>query len=513
MKIIYYNHNMRLKNSIINKFNELNILANYKSIHTLSKFIDELDIEKMKCFDFDTLVKNIKTDYIKKSIKSEKFFIEKLAHTLDKNGEHIFDFKSLDISRNFNETISKSQLTYLKHRLEDNEVSDSEMVDTLNNLSSFTHKQNSDFIENMDARYSFKKLAKVKYLDYKNLDKTPVMLTFTPDNNYRKYKKINPKIEGKLGEFENLQLIEKNKEKYLEEFIVNSYEYLNKEFRKFYQHTKTLNMRQGIKDKLDYILIFEPNKSLTLHLHVLIYCNNTQLLNLTKSWSNYLKDLNKSQLKGQDFKIIDREIATGATYVSKYLIKEYNNDIEKNEKNFYLQYKRFFSKFKLFRTSNFYYTTQAKIDKMYSYLSKNYPDLLDDMRKSDTAIYVILEELDKENIFEFRIKKEDSISFSTKKIKEFFEENKKSIDRTILKVRIIDNIDKFMSKVKIQKIFFAKFNYNYEVLMNIFNKYNINSSNITNEIIQTDKFYYENMYRFRKFNINESISISNSLVA
>lgn len=510
--MIDYNHNMKLKNKIKNIANELNIQVNDKSIYTLNKFINELHINKSKSFDFNSLVKNIKSNYILKSAKSEKFFIENLAHTIDDNNENIFDFKSLDISKNFNETISPSKLEHLENRLKNTEFNDSEIVDTLNNLSNFTHKLNSDFIENLDSKYSFKKLAKVKYLDYKNLDKTPVMLTFTPDENYRKYKKVNPNIDGKLGEFENLKLIEKNKELYLQELIEDSYNYLNAVFRKFYQHTKTLNMRQGLKDKLDYILIFEPNKSLTLHLHVLIYCNDIQLDNLSRSWDNYLKDLTDKQLKGQDKKIIDRTRATGATYVSKYLIKEYNKDTEKNEKNFYLQYRRFFSKFKLFRTSNFYYTSQAKIDKMYSYLYKNYPDLLDDIRKSDTSIYVVLEELDKEDIFEFETKKQDSISFSREEIKEFFEKNKNNLDDKILKEQIVDIIGSFMSKIKIQKIYFAKFKYSYEVLVKIFNKYRINSSNITNESIQFDKFYYENMYKFKKLSTNKSINISNSML-
>lgn len=500
---------MKLKNKIKDIAKQKKTNTTDKTIYSLSKFIKRLGIKEYKAFDFDSLITNIKSTYIKKSITTEKYFIENIAHTHNsKTNENLFDLDNINLAKNYNENISSFIVENLANQLDNPNCNESDIIHSLNNLTQYTHKKNSDFIEKIDSKYSYKKLAKVKYIDYKNLDKTPVMLTFTPDARFRKYQTSNFNIKGKLGSFENLEIIEENEKKNLQELIENSYEYLNTVFRKFYQHTKTLNMRQDMKDKLDFILIYEPNKSMTMHLHVLIYCNDIQLANLNRSWKHYISGLTDDQKKGQDFKVINRNIATGATYVSKYLIKEYNNTDKQEDQNFFLQYKRYFSKYKLFRTSNFYHTTQKKIDYMYSYFAKNYPDLLEDMKLSETPIYIILEELDIKEIFTFKMEKKNFLSIARKEIKKYFSKMVKHFSATLVKYNIIENIEKFITEDETNKIVSASFQYSYQKLKNIFEKYIVHTENLPQEDIPEDTFYTESMYEFDRKEINESINLS-----
>lgn len=86
------------------------------------------------------------------------------------------------------------------------------------------------------------------------------------------------------------------------------------------------------------------------------------------------------QQKAQDFKEIDTECARASTYLAKYLIKAFNDNEKMEETSFFNKFRRYFSKYKLFRTSNFYHTTQNKIDKMYQYVKDNYADISQDIK-------------------------------------------------------------------------------------------------------------------------------------
>lgn len=495
---------MNLANDIIELANQHQVNIESKTIHSLNKFINDLGTEPAKAHDFETMVKKIQKSYREKSYKSEKFFIENIAHTFNTNSnEYLFDFKSLDLSENFHSRISEQSLHHYKNITQDSSTTENEIVNAVNNLIQYSHKQNTQFIEHLDAKYSFKKLAKVKYIDYKNKDKTPVMLTFTLDKEFRKYIK---KSDVKLGEFEGLEEI--NKEANLELLIEKSYKRLNAVYKKFYYYFKTLNKRSGNKDKLDFIMIFEPHKSLTLHLHILYYCNEIQLANLKRAWKNYLKDLTTEQQKGQDFKIIDTSIANASTYLSKYLIKEYNT--ETDEASFFNQFKRYFSKLKLFRTSNFYFTTQAKIDKMYSYLTANYPDILEQIKLSDTPIYEVLEQFEIQGLFRFEKEKVDSLSFDRKKIKKFYKAYASTHNGDEIKKKIKNNIGSFTKFNSTSRISEAIFTLDYKKLSDIFQIYNIDMNNISSEKQESDKFYSSKMYELYEVDINQSLSIANN---
>ena len=484
-------------------------------------YINELHIKPFKAKDFDTITQRIKDNYLTTSRNSENYFIRNLAHIHNKNtNEPLFDLAKNDIHKNYTAKLYINTLKPIKNAKNNYDIIngygyfpeqkyllekyENDVVEYSNDMETYTHKNNTDFIEQMDAKYSFKKLAKVKYLDYKNTDKTPVMLTFTPDKSFRKYIKVEECI---LGQFDGLQEI--NKDANLEELIEKSYHYLNDTFRQFYRYFKNLNKRSKDTDKLDFIMIFEPHKSLTLHLHILFYCNDTQLSNLNRSWKNYLKDLTPKQKKAQDFKTIDINIASATSYISKYLIKEYNTDT--NEISFFQQYKRYFSQLKLFRTSNFYHTTQAKIDKMYSYLTANYPDILETIRLSDIPIYEILEQFDIQGLFQFTKTKIQSITFDRKLIKEFYDTYKDTHQDYQIKQEIINNIDYFERTITISKIDTAIFIYNHSILLNIFTTYNIDH-NLQFETIAPDKFYIQGMYEINPLDINTSISIANNIL-
>ena len=489
--------------------------------NTILTYINELHNEPFKAKDFNTLAQRIKDNYTTTSRNSENYFIRNLAHIHNKNtNKPLFDLAKNNIFKNYTSKIDIDKIKPIKNAKNNYDVIneygyfpeqkyllekyESDVIEQLNQFEKYTHKNNTDFIEQMDAKYSFKKLAKVKYLDYKNIDKTPVMLTFTPDKSFRKYVKVE---ECVLGQFDGLQEISKGAN--LEELIEKSYHYLNDTFRQFYRYFKNLNKRSKDTDKLDFIMIFEPHKSLTLHLHILFYCNDTQLSNLNRSWKNYLKDLTPKQKKAQDFKTIDTNIASATSYVSKYLIKQYNTDT--NEISFFQQYKRYFSKLKLFRTSNFYHTTQAKIDKMYSYLTANYPDILETIRLSDIPIYEILEQFDTQGLFQFTKTKIQSTTFDRKSIKEFYDTYKDIHKNYQIKEEIINNIDYFERNTTISKIDTATFIYNHSILLKIFTTYNIDH-NLQFEIIPPDKFYTQGMYEINPLNINTSISIANNIL-
>lgn len=487
--------------------------------NTILKYINELHIEPYKAADFNTLIQRIQDSYIVKSKESENFFIRNIAHIFNrKTNTLLFDFTNIDLCANYDKKFNINNLKkinsaksnydiinkYESFQQQDQlEKYENDIVEYSNNLEKYTHNSNTKFIEQMDAKYSFKKLAKIKYLDYKNKDKTPVFLTLTLDKQYRKYSKESDCI---LGQFNGLQEI--NQSANLEELIEKSYHKLNATFRQFYRYFKNLNQRSNDKDKLDFIMIFEPHKSLTLHLHILFYCNDTQLTNIKRSWSNYTKDLTPKQQKGQDFTLIDTNIASATSYISKYLIKEYNTDT--NEISFFQQYKRYFSKFNLFRTSNFYHTTQAKIDKMYSYLTANYPDILESIRVSDIPIYEILEQFDTKGLFEFEKEKVKSISFDRKAIKEFYNIYKDTHQDYKIKQEIINNIDCFQKEITISRIKSARFKYNHKTIIDIFTKYNIENS-LQIETIPPDNFYTIGMYELNPMDINTSISIANNI--
>jgi len=148
---------------------------------------------------------------------------------------------------------------------------------------------------------------------------------------------------------------------------------------------------------------------------------------------------------------------------------------------------------------------------MYSYLTANYPDILETIRLSDIPIYEILEQFDTQGLFQFTKTKIQSTTFDRKSIKEFYDTYKDIHKNYQIKEEIINNIDYFERNTTISKIDTATFIYNHSILLKIFTTYNIDH-NLQFEIIPPDKFYTQGMYEINPLNINTSISIANNIL-
>ena len=308
--------------------------------YSLRKYINELHLEPNKAETFAHLVETIHTTYAQKSFNSEEYFLTHISNAFNQKSQNfLVKHNRHTISNNYQSAINKQVLFALTKERDEHKI-----IELSNQLETHIHKGNTHFIERLDSNYAYKKLAKVKYLDFKNTHKTPVMLTMTLDRSFRKYIKTQ---ETKLGTNKGLLQISDDN---LEELIEKSYTTLNARFREFYRFFKLKNQRSGDNDKLDYIVMFEPHKSLTLHLHVLFYCNPIQLNNLHETWEHYLGQLTPTQQKAQDFKVIDTQRAKASTYLSKYLIKSFNDIESMEETSFFNKFRRYFSKYKLFRT-------------------------------------------------------------------------------------------------------------------------------------------------------------------
>lgn len=523
---------MKLKNNIEQIINNTGINVEDKTIYSLNKFIYGIDKKPYKSKDFNSLVFKINKDYVLKSKKQEEYFLKNIVHSSNKKtNEPLFDFSKVDYSKNFNISLNKQTLKKLSNVTENLNILKNDrkkkklkkktykgiknyykdlIIQYSENLYNISSIKNTSFLDNLASKYGHKKSAKVKYLDFKNKDKTPVMLTITLDKSFRKYIKSKDVEETMILGNKN-GLVEVNKNINLEEIIEKSYFKLNGIFQTIYDNLKQRNKRCGDKNKLDYILVFEPHKSLTLHLHILFYCNDVQLANLETCWNNYLKDKTSSQKKGQDFKIIDKKIATSATYLSKYLIKEYS---ENEDVSFYTKYKSYFSKFNMFRTSNFYNTTQKKIDLMYQYLTKNYPDILETIKSSSIPLYEVLEKFELEGLFEFEKEKLKTINFNREQIKDKYDycTNVLSFEVKETKNLIIDSIDYFSSITNLSRIKSATFNYDHQKIDKILNSYNIDTSNlIEDKDIPPDKFYEVGIYEIFNYDLENSIYLINSV--
>lgn len=470
--------------------------------YSLRKYINELHLEPNKAETFAHLVETIHTTYAQKSLNSEEYFLTHIANAFNQKSQNfLVKHNRHTLANNYKSSINKKTLYALAKESDENKI-----IELSNSLETHIHKGNTNFIERLDSNYAYKKLAKVKYLDFKNTHKTPIMLTMTLDRSFRKYIKTQ---ETKLGNNKGLLQISDDN---LEELIEKSYTTLNARFREFYRFFKIKNKRSGDKDKLDYIVMFEPHKSLTLHLHVLFYCNPIQLNNLYEAWEHYLESLTPTQQKAQDLKIIDTNRAKASTYLSKYLIKAFNDNEVIEETSFFNKFRRYFSKYKLFRTSNFYHTTQNKIDKMYQYLKENYADILLTIKHSTTPIYEVLEKMEMESIFTFEINKEEMTSFDRKAIKQFYDTYKGTLSDIEIKQEIYNNLDFFEKKATRYIMCQAIFQGSNQKILNILNQYDITSNQLLEIEMDeeyVDRFYYQGMYEIEEMGLNKAINIIN----
>jgi hypothetical protein len=136
---------------------------------------------------------------------------------------------------------------------------------------------------------------------------------------------------------------------------------------------------------------------MTGHMHSILYCDNIQLKIMEQE---YLKIVAKYKLEKTVCEVLHSKKAS--SYVYKYLLK---NSLPSDDGNsLFNKYKSYFSNIRIFSSSNFEHTNQAEIDKVYKYISKYRPLLMKYLKRSDTPLYIKLEELILNGYFSFEYK-------------------------------------------------------------------------------------------------------------
>lgn len=384
----------------------------------------------------------------------------------------------------------------------------------------FEELNKGEFLSNQDRLYSYKKISKVKYLEYVNQDKEKIFITFTlPNILFHKY--------NKNGE---LTATYKNKDTF-EENIFKGLKYLNEEIHRYFYNTLKYKIKRycekhKIKDKIkiDFIKMLEPHKNLSGHLHSLFYIDK-EFLEIIEEVYNMT--INYFDLKQTKFEIIDNKKGTASSYVSKYLLKT----TQKGEE-FYKYYKRYFNNVKFFSCSNFRHTTQEKIEWVYRYLYTNKSNLLNRYKRSKKPLYYLLEKLILKNVFTFEEEEKTSIVLNYTKLKneykktiELFEKDKSNEIIKEDKTDIIKdkNIEIDISIDKLEDLYFTiehiifenskitKQNYikrfQTKIIKNL-NEY----INITNKKVVSKMYYKDNLvlnkkdWEFEKTNITDLLN-------
>lgn len=423
---------------------------NYKQIENLYYKLNYLDNNNDNYIDsFKDMINKLENSYINKSSKMLEYFVKNLLKFKNiKTGEiKDYTYNKSGIFKYYND---------FNYKVKDNNIKDLELT--------FKEHNKGEFLSNKDKLYSIKKISKVMYLDYINIEKEKIFITFTlPNKSFHKFNKFG------------FQTDTYNSSDKFEENIIKGLKYLNEIHRYFY-HTlkyqiKRYCNKQNIKDKnkmiVDFIKILEPHKSLDGHLHSLFYIDN-EFTPLIKKVYNMTVE--KFELLQTKFEILEN--SKGATYLNKYLLKT-----TKTENLFYNQYKRYFNDIRFFSSSGFRHTTQEKIEIVYKYINENNKELIEMYKKTDKPLYYHLEELIINNVFEFEEKEIIRTSINYLEIKNQYKKlvatfkklenkqkhkNKEKLKNRItqyFKNKIIRNLKDYITIIKhksINKVFYKK---------------------------------------------------------
>ena len=112
-------------------------------------------------------------------------------------------------------------------------------------------------------------------------------------------------------------------------------------------------------------------------------------------------------------------------------------------------YQKYYSSYRFFSCSSFKKTTQLKINKVYNYLSKFEPQLMDIFKKSTLPLYFTLELYMEKNInftYDITIIKTINIKKVNKKIEELTQLKKKNWE-LVHSLEKITDLDIFMNKI------------------------------------------------------------------
>lgn len=402
-----------------------------KQLNSLQYNINNLGIKNFSYADTIKELKNkLEYSYIVKSSKLLEYFVKNNLKSKNIKTKKIKDYSLV------NGMFKYANDFY--YDVKSNDINEVELK--------FKEYKKGDFLSNKDKLYSYKKIAKVMYLDYVNKQKEKVFITFTlPNGQFHKYNKNG----FETNTFNSNDIFEENVKKGLK---------LLNEIHRYFYHTLKYKIRRYCKSNnitnkevinIDFIKILEPHKSLDGHLHSLFYIDKS-FLNIVEEV--YSMTIDNFKLKETTFEILKN--AKASTYLNKYLLKT-----TKSENLFYNQYKRYFSKTRFFTSSNFRHTNQEKIEIVYKFLNQYKPKIIRYLKRGNIPIYYQLEQIILKDYIRFQEEKIKRISINFQAIKEEFGKLKNKKDIDTFKRNILKNIDNYIKEYNsktIQKIYFKK---------------------------------------------------------
>lgn len=410
----------------------------------LRRYVDKRIHETLiyeKSEDYKALSTKIRQEYFDKSANQFDFFVKNVSHKRNKlTDEYLVDYTKESCYISVAKNLTLNQRAY--------EINGKTKKHFVNEIIQ------GGFLEEADAKYGHKKLAKVYYLEQLNEGKQSYFITWSLPSEYHMYKRKtgleeadidygdmnalskNPKYMG--GSFEDaieLGMLKMNEihtyfyhslEMRVRNIIRTQYRSKTKETLNRIQKSRTLDrdtskrLRGSLqqhykraikKEHMDFIKALEPHKNGQVHAHLLIWLDTAYQSQLFAAYNDTIKHFSLVKRR-QKLEIINSELAKPSSYVAKYITKE-----NTAENLFYNQYKRKFGKkHRFFTTSNFRHTTQRKIDIMYRYFAKERPSFLTRIKEKGRSLYHWLERLEVIGVFCFIEKKEERVVLDTQKL-------------------------------------------------------------------------------------------------
>jgi hypothetical protein len=327
---------------------------------------------------------------------NKQLFLDKLTEQYHSKSYNQFTYFIKNISHGYNqntgETICNLYDKYNSYKYLPNlYIADNEKV-------KLQEVKKGIFLDRKQLQYANKKVAKALYIEHHCRDKNRLFITITLPSKWHYYTNKG-KTKNNLCMFENY-----------EESIQQGLIQLN-------HISRTLNQKINIQlkryytsigkeyESYQFIKVLEYHQSLTGHLHSILYCTDEQLPIITNEYEKIVK---KFELENTMCEVIKNKKAS--SYVYKYLLK--NSLSSNNENSLFNKYKSYFSNIRIFSSSNFLFTNQAAIDKVYKYISKYRPKLMELFKKSELPLYVHLENLIKRGdfVFEYETKEQNIVN-------------------------------------------------------------------------------------------------------
>jgi hypothetical protein len=324
---------------------------NEKDLETIKEMIDEKVKDyyyfyesKNKAKDKNTLLEKMNTHYEIESNNRFSYFVKNISNKVNTiTGE--IKFQNFDAFNGWK----------YKQNIFTTDAKDFKLIETKKN----------QFLDSKFKQWATTKISRAKYLDYYNKDKIKLFITLTLPSKFHPYNSKN-NSKNKNYDFENI-----------EDSIEKGFEMINKIHRNFYNLVKKKLERANLDSKFDYLSVIEPHKSLIPHNHSLYYIDKEQLEIFEDAYNQIIK---KYSIRKHKMEILKR--AKGSSYIYKYLLKMEGS---------FSKYKKYFSKYRIFKISNFKHTTQKEIDFIYKYLYKHKKRYLDYLKAQKTPLYVSLE--------------------------------------------------------------------------------------------------------------------------